>query len=100
MGSFLSALCPSPRPAPPPYEDNFIDWTMVGQGEYGKVFRVTDQRTGETVAIKKIDLAMVNDYVEEECLNLAKCSHNNIVQFREVCKLLHHHLCTLRDSSA
>jgi serine/threonine protein kinase len=55
---------------------------------YGTVYRATDCRTGEVVAIKKIKRASVDDYVEQECLNLARCRHNQIIQFIEVCTLI------------
>jgi hypothetical protein len=51
---------------------------------YGMVFRAKDERTGEVVAIKKIERSLVDDYVEQECLNLARCQHNQIIQFIEV----------------
>ena len=52
------------------------------------VYRSTDSRTGEVVAIKKIERSMVDEYVEQECLNLARCQHNQIIQFFEVCCLI------------
>ena len=52
------------------------------------VYRAMDKRTGEVVAIKKIERSMVDDCVEQECLNLARCQHNQIIQFFEVCCLI------------
>ena len=51
------------------------------------VYRARDIRTGEVVAIKKIERSLVDDYVEQECLNLARCQHNQIIQFFEVCRI-------------
>jgi hypothetical protein len=111
MGPFLSIFCsssthttvdsPTPvRTTETKCEDNFDDWFEIGEGGYGRVFRALDKRTGETVAIKKIDLAKVDDYVEEEVLNLAKCLHPQIIQFKEVRTSSYYHLCNLHKDSA
>jgi len=103
MGSLFSTLCFStttdeklsqPESLPSPeanarYEDNFTGLTLVAESDYSRVYRATDQRTGETVAVKTIDLFKVDHHVEEECLNLARCFHTNIVGFKEVRRLLH-----------
>jgi serine/threonine protein kinase len=57
---------------------------MVGEGAYGEVFSATYQRTGEVCAVKKILRTEIDRYVRDECLNLAKCNHSQIITYKDV----------------
>jgi serine/threonine protein kinase len=77
---------------------------MVGEGAYGQVFSATEQQTGELVAVKKILRTEIDRYVRDECLNLAKCSHSQIITYLDVSQPVHdltstHSLTTSLDSS-
>jgi len=63
---------------------DFRDWKVVGRGAYGEAFSATHQQTGEVWAIKKIPRTDVDRYVREECLNLAKCNHTQIIGYIDV----------------
>lgn len=41
--------------------ENYLLKAQIGQGAYGNVFKGTDCRTGETVAIKQIALSKFED---------------------------------------
>lgn len=53
----------------------YIILNLLGEGEYGKIYRAKDSKTEKTVAIKKIKLDNVNDMEIKNLTTLAKdCS--------------------------
>lgn len=57
----------------------------LGQGASGSVYHATDNRTGETVAIKQMDLAAQprKELIVNEVLIMKDTKHPNIVQFKD-----------------
>lgn len=56
----------------------------MGEGSYGEVFSAVHKQTGEVWAIKKIKRSEIDRYVRDECLNLAKCNHSQIITYKDV----------------
>lgn len=63
--------------------DNFQKWETLGQGKFGKVFKVFDKKRGTTVVIKKIDRTKTTErdiLAEVTALSMAEeICHKNIV---------------------
>ena len=57
----------------------------LGQGASGSVYHATDNRTGEAVAIKQMDLAAQprKELIVNEVLIMKDTAHPNIVQFKD-----------------
>lgn len=70
--------------------DRFKIIKTVGDGAYGTVFRASNIKTGEIVAIKKMKKKF---YSWDECMalkelkSLRKLTHNNIIKLKEVIKV-------------
>jgi serine/threonine-protein kinase SRK2 len=62
----------------------------LGRGSFGAVVLARNTRTGEQVAIKKMERAHLQRYVESEILNHSQLRHPHVVQFREVFLSPHH----------
>lgn len=62
------------------------DITYLGSGSYGQVYSATDNKTGEKVAIKKIQNVFENDVNAKRLLRevriLRMLHHNNVIGFR------------------
>lgn len=58
----------------------------IGQGSYGKVFKVKNKTTGETRACKQLAIKHINNYNKfmEEINILSKMDHPNIIKLFEV----------------
>eukprot|EP00879_Flechtneria_rotunda_P000411 GHRR01000505.1.p1 GENE.GHRR01000505.1~~GHRR01000505.1.p1 ORF type:complete len:321 (+),score=76.98 GHRR01000505.1:171-1133(+) len=56
----------------------------LGRGAFGAVDLAKNTKTGEQVAIKKMERVHVQRYVESEILNHSQLRHPHVVQFREV----------------
>lgn len=77
-----------------------IDFSLeqeVGQGSYGCVYQAHEKKSQEILAIKRIARNYVDEFVEQECLSLAKCCCNHIIQFEEVFLLVKRVPHSLRD---
>lgn len=42
----------------------YVREALIGQGSFGEVWRATDKETGETVAVKAVDLEAVDEEIE------------------------------------
>ena len=67
---------------------NYITTDVLGQGQYGKVFRAYTKDTRKLVAIKrlerdKISQSNICDKVKREKIFLEKLKHKNIVKYVE-----------------
>lgn len=61
---------------------------VIGEGTYGKVYRIRNKLSGEQLALKKLKIEKEKDGIPvtsiRELRILKKCTHNNIVVLREV----------------
>ncbi|KPV72270.1 uncharacterized protein RHOBADRAFT_47116 [Rhodotorula graminis WP1] len=79
------ALSPD-RPPPPPSLPNCTSHTELGQGAFGSVYKALNWTTGETCAVKQIDLRHIPESELPDIMSeidlLKNLHHPNIVQYR------------------
>ncbi len=59
--------------------DVYYDWKEIGEGSFGKVFRVTHRQTGALRVIKKIERTMIHNVPQNNAINLEKAETNDII---------------------
>ncbi|KJE97811.1 cell division cycle 2 [Capsaspora owczarzaki ATCC 30864] len=68
--------------------DNYTKEEKIGEGTYGIVYKATDKRTGEYVAMKKIRLESQDEGVPSTAIReislLKELTHMNVVPLKEV----------------
>ena len=68
--------------------DNYEKKEKLGEGTYGVVYKATDRRTGEVVALKRIRIDQENEGIPPTALReislLKELHHQNIVELKEV----------------
>lgn len=62
---------------------------MLGQGSFSRIFKGTDKRTGQQVAVKVIDLAMIEanglrKFLDREVKINAKVDHKYVLKCYEI----------------
>ena len=66
----------------------FSDIVLIGQGTYGKVYKSKNTKTGEVVAIKKVQMSSLKEGIPcttlREISILKQLKHRNIVDLKEV----------------
>jgi hypothetical protein len=78
-GATLQELCSKENPA-----KMFADFTKIGEGAAGEVFRATDTRTRRVVAVKKMEINPDNVKLLSTEIGIMKTSrHPNIVDYVE-----------------
>jgi serine/threonine-protein kinase ULK/ATG1 len=72
--------------------ENYLLSESIGAGQYGKVYRAKNQKTGEVVAIKVIPLEKFNnvpkleEFTTNEIKTLSRITNPNVVKFIEMLK--------------
>jgi serine/threonine protein kinase len=72
--------------------ENYLLYESIGAGQYGKVYRAKNQKTGETVAIKVIPLEKfhhvpkLEEFTTNEIKTLSRITNPNVVKFIEMLK--------------
>jgi len=65
-----------------PVDDVYIDFTLLGTGAAGEVFKATNRHTGQVVAVKKMPVNADNEKLLVTEIDIMKSStHPNIVQY-------------------
>ena len=59
---------------------NYVIEKVIGSGQFGKVFAGRNMRTGEIVALKRIDGKDRNDIIKEARI-MKMCTHRNVVNY-------------------
>jgi len=69
--------------------NNYAKLEKVGEGTYGVVYKGCDNRTGETVALKKIRLEAEDEGVPSTAIReislLKELNNENIVRLLDIC---------------
>eukprot|EP00878_Enallax_costatus_P040623 GHUV01046947.1.p1 GENE.GHUV01046947.1~~GHUV01046947.1.p1 ORF type:complete len:124 (+),score=8.60 GHUV01046947.1:591-962(+) len=65
-------------------------YEFTGRGRSGAVVLARNTRTGEQVAIRRMERAYLQLNVESEIINHSQLRHPHVVQFREVFLSPHH----------
>jgi serine/threonine-protein kinase ULK/ATG1 len=72
--------------------ENYKLYEEIGAGQYGKVFRAIDTKTGETVAVKVIPLEKfahvpkLEEFTANEIKTLGRINNPNVIKFIEMLK--------------